>query len=192
MHSGVIAQKVGMTRIFTDSGEHVPVTVLRLAELSGDRSTAPRQERLYSAAARRRHPARRRAASPRRAQQFCGRQGRAQAQGRRVQGGRDRRDPGGCRDHRGPFHRRPVRRCDGHVDWQGLRRRYEALEFRRLACLPRRVDLASLDRVDRRASGPRPSTFRNKKMPGQMGVEHVTTLNLKVIADRRRQRPDPG
>jgi large subunit ribosomal protein L3 len=27
----VIAQKVGMTRIFTDAGEHVPVTVLRLA-----------------------------------------------------------------------------------------------------------------------------------------------------------------
>src|SRR5438128_3360693 len=31
MRSGVIAQKVGMTRVFTDVGEHVPVTVLRLA-----------------------------------------------------------------------------------------------------------------------------------------------------------------
>ena len=31
MRSGVIAQKVGMTRLFTDTGEHVPVTVLRLA-----------------------------------------------------------------------------------------------------------------------------------------------------------------
>jgi large subunit ribosomal protein L3 len=31
MRSGVIAQKVGMTRVFTDAGEHVPVTVLRLA-----------------------------------------------------------------------------------------------------------------------------------------------------------------
>lgn len=30
MRSGVIAQKVGMTRIFTDQGEHIPVTVLRL------------------------------------------------------------------------------------------------------------------------------------------------------------------
>ncbi|MDX6805110.1 50S ribosomal protein L3 [Terrihabitans rhizophilus] len=30
MRSGVIAQKVGMTRIFTDAGEHVPVTVLKL------------------------------------------------------------------------------------------------------------------------------------------------------------------
>ena len=30
MRSGVIAQKVGMTRVFTDAGEQVPVTVLRL------------------------------------------------------------------------------------------------------------------------------------------------------------------
>src|SRR5439155_4470170 len=29
--SGVIAQKMGMTRVFTEAGEHVPVTVLRLA-----------------------------------------------------------------------------------------------------------------------------------------------------------------
>jgi large subunit ribosomal protein L3 len=32
MRSGVIAQKVGMTRIFTEAGEHVPVTVLKLAQ----------------------------------------------------------------------------------------------------------------------------------------------------------------
>src|SRR5438128_7201875 len=32
MRSGVIAQKVGMTRVFTAAGEHVPVTVLRLAQ----------------------------------------------------------------------------------------------------------------------------------------------------------------
>jgi large subunit ribosomal protein L3 len=32
MRSGVIAQKLGMTRVFTDGGEHVPVTVLRLGQ----------------------------------------------------------------------------------------------------------------------------------------------------------------
>ncbi len=32
MRSGVVAQKMGMTRLFTDAGEHVPVTVLRLAQ----------------------------------------------------------------------------------------------------------------------------------------------------------------
>ena len=30
MRSGVLAQKVGMTRIYNDAGEHVPVTVLRM------------------------------------------------------------------------------------------------------------------------------------------------------------------
>jgi large subunit ribosomal protein L3 len=30
MRSGVIAQKLGMTRVFTDAGEHVPCTVLKL------------------------------------------------------------------------------------------------------------------------------------------------------------------
>ena len=33
MRSGVIAQKVGMTRIFNESGEHIPVTVLKLDNL---------------------------------------------------------------------------------------------------------------------------------------------------------------
>ena len=33
MRSGVLAQKVGMTRIFTEAGEHVPVTVLKLDNL---------------------------------------------------------------------------------------------------------------------------------------------------------------
>ena len=32
MRSGVIAQKVGMTRLFTEAGEHLPVTVLRLEQ----------------------------------------------------------------------------------------------------------------------------------------------------------------
>jgi large subunit ribosomal protein L3 len=30
MRSGVIAQKVGMTRVYNDAGEHVPVTVLKI------------------------------------------------------------------------------------------------------------------------------------------------------------------
>ena len=30
MRSGLIAQKVGMTRVFNDAGEHLPVTVLKV------------------------------------------------------------------------------------------------------------------------------------------------------------------
>ena len=33
MRSGVIAQKVGMTRVYNDAGEHVPVTVLKIENL---------------------------------------------------------------------------------------------------------------------------------------------------------------
>ena len=30
MRSGLIAEKIGMTRLFTDDGAHVPVTVLKV------------------------------------------------------------------------------------------------------------------------------------------------------------------
>ena len=30
MRTGLIARKVGMTRVFNDAGQHVPVTVLKL------------------------------------------------------------------------------------------------------------------------------------------------------------------
>ena len=30
MRTGMIAQKVGMSRIFTDDGRHIPVTVLKV------------------------------------------------------------------------------------------------------------------------------------------------------------------
>jgi len=33
MRSGVIARKVGMTRVFNDAGEHIPVTVLKLDDV---------------------------------------------------------------------------------------------------------------------------------------------------------------
>ena len=32
MRCGVIVRKLGMSRVFTDSGEHIPVTVLRLED----------------------------------------------------------------------------------------------------------------------------------------------------------------
>ena len=33
MRSGIIAKKMGMTRIFNDNGQQIPVTVLRLEKL---------------------------------------------------------------------------------------------------------------------------------------------------------------
>ena len=180
MRSGVIAQKVGMTRVFTEAGEHVPVTVLRLGQLPGRRPPHQGQERLRRAAARLRH-AQGAAHDQGRARPFRGRQGRAQAQARRVPRRRRRADPGRRRDHRRSFRRRPVRRRHRHLDRQGLCRRHEALEFRR----PARHATACRSRT---ARSVRPAaaripgkTFKNKKMPGHMGVDRVTTLNLKVV-----------
>ena len=33
MRCGVIARKLGMSRIFSDDGEHIPVTVLRIEDV---------------------------------------------------------------------------------------------------------------------------------------------------------------
>ena len=55
MRSGVIAQKMGMTRIFTEAGEHIPVTVLKLENVQVVGAPHRREERLHRAAARRRH-----------------------------------------------------------------------------------------------------------------------------------------
>jgi len=54
------------------------------------------------------------------------------------------------------------------------------MEFRWLARLPRRVVSHPLDRSTGGRQDPG-RTFKNKKMPGQMGVDRVTTLNLKVV-----------
>jgi small subunit ribosomal protein S10 len=54
MRSGVIAQKVGMTRIFTDAGEQVPVTVLRSDNCQVVAQRTGGEERLHRRSARRR------------------------------------------------------------------------------------------------------------------------------------------
>jgi large subunit ribosomal protein L4 len=79
-----------------------------------------------------------------------------------------------------PLRRRPVRRCDGHDDRQGFRRRHEALELRRSSRHARCVGFAPFDRFDRWRQDPG-KTFKNKKMPGHMGDDRVTTQNLRVV-----------
>jgi large subunit ribosomal protein L3 len=110
MRSGVIAQKVGMTRVFTETGEHIPVTVLKLGNCqvvghrttekngyvalqlgSGSRKTVymPKAERGQFAVAK---------VEPK----------------RKVAEFRVSADPGRRRDPRRPFRRRPVRRRHRH------------------------------------------------------------------------------
>ena len=190
MRSGVIAQKVGMTRVFTDAGEHVPVTVLQLAQCQVVAPSHQGQERLRRAAARRGHPQGQERQQGR-ARPFRRRQGRAQAQDRGIPRQRRRADPGRRRDHGRSFHRRPVRRRDRHLDRQGLCRRHEALEFRRPARLARRVDLAPFDRFDRRPPGSR-QDLQEQEDARPSWASSASPRSISSRADRRRARPDPG
>ena len=180
MRSGVIAQKVGMTRIFTDAGEHIPVTVLKLDNVPGCRSSHQRQERLHRAAARCRHA---QACAPHqgRAAELRRRQGRAQAQARRVPGYAGEPDRGRRRDHRRPLHSRPVRRRDRHQPGQGLPGRHEALELRRSARHARRLASATAAHGSTGQRQDPGKVFKGKKMAGHMGDERVTTQNLVVV-----------
>ena len=57
MRSGVIAQKVGMTRVFTEAGRAHPRHRAEAGECPGAGAPHRREERLHRAAARRRHAA---------------------------------------------------------------------------------------------------------------------------------------
>ena len=83
MRSGVIAQKVGMTRVFTDAGEHVPVTVL---QLDNCQVVAQRTKDKNGYTALQLGAGTRKVKNVTKAERghFARRQGRAEAQGRRV------------------------------------------------------------------------------------------------------------
>ena len=136
MRSGVIAQKVGMTRVFTDAGEQVPVTVLKLdncqvvAHRTEDKNgytavqlgvgmpkvkNTPKAERGHFAKAE--------VEPKRKVAEF------------RVSAGQP--DRGRRRADGRALRRRPVCRRDRHVDRQGLRGRHEALELPRRPRDPR-------------------------------------------------------
>ncbi len=190
MRSGVLAQKVGMTRLFTETGEHVPVTVLRLGncQVVGHRTKEKNGYVALQLGAGLRKVQTHDQGRPRPLRR---RQGRAQAQARRVPRRRRRADPGRRRDHRGSFRRRPICRCHRHFDRQGLCRRHEALEFRRPAGEPRRVDLAPLDRLDRRPPGSR-QDLQEQEDAGPSRRRPGDHAQSQSHADRRCARPDHG
>ena len=181
MRSGVIAQKVGMTRVFTDAGEHVPVTVLRLAQLPGRRASHQGEERLRRAPARRPASARSKNVTQGRARPFRRRQGRAQAQARRVP--RQRRTtliPVGAEITADHFVVGQFVDVTGTSIGKGFAGGMKRWNFGGL----RATHGVSVSHRSIGSTGGRQDpgkTFKNKKMPGHMGVERVTTLNLKVV-----------
>ena len=179
MRSGVIAQKVGMTRVFTDAGEHVPVTVLRLgncqvvAHRTKDKDgyvavqlgAGARKVRNVGKAERG-HFALAKVEPKRKVAEF------------RV----EEKDliPIGAEitaDHFVPGQFVDVTGITIGKGFAGPMKRWN---FRGL----RATHGVSISHRSHGSTGGRQDpgkTFKNKKMAGHMGVERVTTLNIKVV-----------
>jgi large subunit ribosomal protein L3 len=179
MRSGVIAQKMGMTRVFTEAGEHVPVTVLRLANCqvvahrtkdkngyvavqlgSGTRKTnnLPKAERGHFALAK--------VEPKRKLAEFRVDEGDLIPVGAEI-----------TADH---FVVGQFVDVTGISIGKGFAGPMKRWNFAGL----RASHGVSISHRSHGSTGGRQDpgkTFKNKKMAGQLGTERVTTLNLRVV-----------
>ena len=179
MRSGVIAQKVGMTRVFTAAGEHVPVTVLRLARCqvvahrTKDKNgyvalqlgAGSRKVKNVSNAERG-HFAVAKVEPKRKLAEF------------RV--GEDELIPVGAEITADHFVAGQYVDVTGTSIGKGFAGPMKRWNFAGL----RASHGVSISHRSHGSTGGRQDpgkTFKNKKMAGHLGVERVTTLNLKVV-----------
>ncbi len=179
MRSGVIAQKVGMTRLFTEAGEHVPVTVLRLdqCQVVGHRTAdkngyvalqlgaGSRKVRNVSKAERGNF-AIAKVEPKRKLAEFRVSEDGVIPVGAEITA--DHFVVGQFVDVTGTSIGKGY--AGGMKRWNfgGLRASHGvSISHRSIGSTGGRQDPGK--------------TFKNKKMPGQMGVERVTTLNLRVV-----------
>src|ERR671923_775610 len=179
MRSGVIAQKIGMTRVFTEAGEHVPVTVLRLANCqvvahrTRDKNgyvalqlgAGTRKPKNLTKATRG-HFAVAKVEPKRELAEFRVDEGDLIPVGAEITA--DHFVVGQFVDVTGTSIGKGF--AGGMKRWNfgGLRASHGvSISHRSIGSTGGRQDPGK--------------TFKNKKMPGQMGVERVTTLNLRVV-----------
>jgi large subunit ribosomal protein L3 len=178
MRSGVIAQKVGMTRVFTEAGEHIPVTVLKLGncQVLGHRTTekngyvalqlgAGTRKTVYLPKAERGQFAVSKVEPKRKVTEFRVSEDALIPVGAEIQA-----------DHfvEGQF----VDVCGISIG-KGFAGGMKRWNFGGL----RATHGVSISHRSIGSTGGRQDpgkTFKNKKMPGHMGVDRITTLNLKV------------
>jgi large subunit ribosomal protein L3 len=179
MRSGVLAQKVGMMRLFTDSGEHVPVTVLRLGncQVVGHRTKEKNGYVALQLGAGARKVARTSKAArgnfaiakvepKRRLAEF------------RVDD--DALIPVGAEITADHFVVGQYVDVTGTSTGKGFAGGMKRWNFAGL----RATHGVSISHRSIGSTGGRQDpgkTFKNKKMPGHLGVDRVTTLNLKVM-----------
>jgi large subunit ribosomal protein L3 len=179
MRSGVIAQKVGMTRLFTEAGEHVPVTVLRLAQCQvvAHRTKERNGYVALQLGAGSRKP--KNVTKPER-----GHFARAKVEPKRklaeFRVSEDALIPVGAEITADHFVVGQYVDVTGTSIGKGFAGAMKRWNFGGL----RASHGVSISHRSLGSTGGRQDpgkTFKNKKMAGHMGVERVTTLNLKVM-----------
>jgi large subunit ribosomal protein L3 len=179
MRSGVVAQKVGMSRVFTNAGEHVPVTVLRLAQCQ---VIAHRTKDKNGYVALQLGSGERRSNNMSKADRgYFGKQNvepkRKLAEFRVTE---DSLIPVGAEitaDHFIPGQFVDVCGITIGKGFAGGMKRWNFAGLR--ASHGVSISHRSIGGTGGRQDPGK--TFKNKKMPGHLGVERVTTLNLKVV-----------
>jgi large subunit ribosomal protein L3 len=179
MRSGVIAQKIGMTRVFTDAGVHVPVTVLRLANCQ---VVAHRTKDKNGYVALQLGSGTRKVKNVTKAER--GNFALAKVEPKRevaeFRVSEDAMIPVGAEitaDHFVPGQYVDVTGTSIGKGYAGGMKRWNFGGLR--ASHGVSVSHRSIGSTGGRQDPGK--TFKNKKMPGQLGVERVTTLNLKVV-----------
>src|ERR1044072_3076394 len=179
MRSGVIAQKVGMTRVFTETGEHIPVTVLKLGncQVVGHRTTEKNgyvalqlgsgtRKTVYMPKAERGQFAVAKVEPKRKVAEF------------RVS--QDALIPVGAEITADHFVVGQFVDVTGTSIGKGFAGGMKRWNFNGL----RATHGVSVSHRSIGGTGGRQDAgrgFKNKKMPGHMGVDRVTTLNLRVV-----------
>ena len=179
MRSGVIAQKIGMSRVFTDAGAHVPVTVLRLANCQ---VVAHRTMEKNGYVALQLGSGTRKVKNVTKAER--GNFAIAKVEPKRkvaeFRVSEDALIPVGAEitaDHFLPGQYVDVTGTSIGKGFAGGMKRWNFGGLR--ASHGVSVSHRSIGSTGGRQDPGK--TFKNKKMPGHMGVDRVTTLNLKVV-----------
>ena len=180
MRSGVIAQKVGMTRVFTEGGEHVPVTVLRL---SNCQVIAHRTKENGGYVALQLGSGQRKVKNVTRAERghFAVAKVEPKAKVAEFRVSEDAMIPVGAEITADHFVVGQFVDVTGTSIGKGFAGPMKRWNFGGL----RASHGVSISHRSHGSTGGRQDpgkTFKDKKMAGHLGVERVTTLNLKVVA----------
>lgn len=179
MRSGVIAQKLGMTRVFTEGGEHVPVTVLRL---DGCQVVAHRTKERDGYVALQLGAGKAKPKNVSKAERERFAVAKVEPRMKLVEFRVDDQGviPVGAEitaDHFVPGQFVDVSGITTGKGFAGGMKRWNFGGLRATHGVS--VSHRSIGSTGGRQDPGR--TFKNKKMPGHMGVDRVTTLNLKVV-----------